>query len=750
MNVRIPSRQAKSSSENQKDFLVWNDVTENLWFETKKRNALTDIIQEYFHSEWIDSSEITDREILEQENFLVIQTEKQEFYFDIYSEKFCWNTLSEAQTFRENNPSNEIKIMQTGIPVLQKLMQKNSQSWGLFHWNAYLDDRDIVDFDTPEAFAWKNAKEVQMMLRQNIQVFEWKWWLLWVSEIERKKIAEYYKLYMEIVMWIWEEFEDGSGYFYVTEWELDTFARTSIYAFWDFESCIDYYTDIQTRIFDNINISKKNKEAHKLISEKLAQIIFERFQRDFLAEENPEIKQELLMQWIDFARVITERKTSSWEKVDINNALRNPGLAQEICAFVLARKNGIFETLENSEEYDLNFRDPVVWDRSPEFIINSSKEKLKQIWIPHVDSFLRDDLWISLVVLVQTENFAWDYESLSFEHKREVSLLARFLKKIDSWELSPQSLIWKTPAQIQAYIIWLAKQIESEAQIAVENAYDRNFDIAEWQVTWKFSDKFKSRYWKMLWSLEKIGAKPADIEALKVFNSIRGNDGRVWWNYSDENLNTTQSVTKATGVILATIIVVMAATAWAWFAWLWPLASIAVWASSGTVASFWILDPRKHDSRAEMLTDISTDFAINTFHAVYMEKLTLALWGGSSFWQKAGLIWWDLWSGVWIEFLREWVLDKIFHSRAIVDQKREGFDEYFRLNYSLRKNIWDEIKKRFEQASEYYYAWENEDLNILEEVEFKNIDFQKIWKNNTELKTAIIEWCERQEKRMEI
>jgi hypothetical protein len=59
-------------------------------------------------------------------------------------------------------------------------------------------------------------------------------------------------------------------------------------------------------------------------------LIFERFQREFNQNEETSRTNDLLRQVTYFMNVLTERSD-----IDINNDLRNPRLAEEICIFIL-------------------------------------------------------------------------------------------------------------------------------------------------------------------------------------------------------------------------------------------------------------------------------------------------------------------------------------------------------------------------------------------------------------------------------
>jgi hypothetical protein len=742
----------------QELYLHWRAVAEDFDIDhmPEKRGRLQKNVQEYFNSRNIPTRSIS-RVVNNQEgNYIILEIWESLLFFDIYSEQFCGTNLIEANEFRELNPSPEVQIILDWVPVLQELMNQNyndSYIWG------FLNNRDAVDFQTPELFQNMTARELQMTLRGNIHIFESKGWLLWIDESQRNRIIELYRSYLEIVMWIGDRYEEGSDFYHKTEQEIDLYLRSTVYSFSSFRDSVDYYIHIQTEIYENGRNSKSNKQAYRIFSQKLWVLIFERFQREFNQNEETSRTNDLLRQVTYFMNVLTERSD-----IDINNDLRNPRLAEEICIFILWRENGVLDTLENCTRYRLDFSDSEVWKRTPTQVINETENRLRTSGFSNPRVFLRGNFGIDNSLIVGTENTT--YEDLSLDHKRQISILARLIKKIDEWDLSPDTLSEMDSSEVQQYIVELWQEITREAYDAVREAYDRNFD----------SDTYAGRSIYIppdfVWTLEDIGVNEVDIDTLRLFNDIRWHDVR-WWdgfmNFSDENLNVAWSLARSAWIIIWTIAVVMLATAATWWlalpalAKIWigqaliasggwltmagSLTSIGVGASLGTAANMGIFDPRSHDSLWEALWDIWSDFAINTFHAIYMERLTMQLWNQTWNLWRAGLLGWDLWGWVGIEVVREHMINRVFHWEPLLwDIHSTTIKEsFFWIHYDrIQESLNPEIEARFQSASHIYYLWTGEQINVFNQNDFWVVD----WSSDIDIMRALEGWILIQENRI--
>lgn len=733
--------------ESFEGYLHWWSVAEDFNMDDlpQKRTSLQNSIASTFRDHDIFPWDITsEAERLHSENFIIVHVWESACYFDIYSERFCGYSLSQAQEFRESNPTPEIQTILTGIPVLQELLIANSQT---NYWNSFLDENDTVSESSETPFAGLTAKQLQMTLRQNIEIFERRWWLEWISESQKREIQDPYTLYMEMVMGIWEEYEDASGYFYKTSEEIDMYVTGIVYSKESFEDCTSYYRYIQTRISDNKRTSKKNKQAHEILSQKLWQRILERFRKDYEEAKSPDEQMTLIREWLDFVKLITGRSD-----IDVDRKLRNPGLAEEFCIFILARKEGVFDTIENCTSRNLHFIDPEVWNRKPSDVVDATSSKLREIGIDNPDTFLRNQLQISLLGIIQPEGIE-SYEDLSLTHKREISILARFLKKLESWEFSPETIEWLDASQIQEKLLHTSEEIYSEAYQAVQEAYDRNFDTSERGRTELFSTATADIITDQM---RDIWVSSEDLEAFTLFNDIRWNDGNADFNFSDENLNFAWSLGKSLLIIWATIAVVMITTWWVGFALTgsqlisslivanaagtgfvlntaWSLTAIWIGASTGTLASIGVIDPRKHDSRWEMIADVATDFAVNTFHAWALEYWLLRYGTNWSLLQKSWYFWADLASWVGIEVLREMSLNAIFQGeplltdyewanisfdqllhRSLINPVLLGISREECLAQLAELNIWE----RFLRVQQEYEKWNDGTINFRREGEF--------------------------------
>lgn len=584
-------------------------------------------------------------------------------------------------------------------------MQRNSQ--------------EVFDYLTPDdssdsRFSWfskMNPKELHMTVRSYIEYFiKEKWGIVHLPYFQRKYIAKLIQRFSEIAMGIGEEYEEWSDHFYKTDQEIDLYIATGIAGRWDIRGSLDYYEDILKKINQNTRTSWKTKQAQQIFSSKLSKQISDLFFSEMQQENTSE---DLLEQWIRFVKILRDPG---------NISLRNPRLAEHICVNILRRPKGVMERLDSV--FLLDFSDPEIGEKSPSGVIQECKTELQNIWIQNHTSIFQDlDIDTHLLVGENSDKVPKSYESANFKQKWDLSLLARLTKKIQKNDIWSKEFSQLSQIEQWQKILAISSEIYEDSIKAVQESYDTTIG---------------SKYKKYSHFIETISPyiSKSEKEAFEIFWDIRG----YWFfDLSDEKQNFASESWKAVWTILATIWVVMAVTAISGWLGAGPLLAIWVWASVGTAANIGFLDKRRHDSWWEMLTDVWSDFVINTMHAVYMEKVTIALWKGSSWLWKTGILGTDFWSGIYIEWVREDIISSWFRWEPLIWDTTKGiaktlsswwFTKHSNNHYARKAGLESkdpEIQKRlteletsFIEAARFYNAWNYKKL-IFEDIPlFKN------------------------------
>lgn len=668
-------------------------------------------------------TQVTPPEFLAEHSMLGIQVEWERWhFFDYYAGRYLPGTnLAEAREYQESNPPETVENIIVGTRALRSLLDANAED-GM--WNRYLEDDDRA---AERFWEWSNLtpKELHMTVRRNMFDFINQGWLFTLPEELREDMLQAQQDFLEMSMGIWAENKFWSAEFYKTDQEISIYIKTLVWNMDSLDECLGYYKESQMKMFANRRPTGLNREAHKVFSQKLSEEIYQRITSEFMALDwesdnaKPSLKQQhIVATALDFARIITEK--AGWNYM--LNELRNTQMAEKICIEVLQRPGWVIDRLD--QRHNLTFSDPVVGERSPQSITTALHNKLREIGIENPSSILHSGFQIdtSSIVGESSESTPQNYEEASLSQKKDISLMARILEKLNSSDFKQENITWLSPEELAEKVTGIGTEIYEESINAVKNAYDDAF-------SWWFTD-----YENTLDGMSDF-ITPEEKDAFILFKDLRGIG---FWNTCDENMNFYAEAGKNVAIIVGTIALVAATT---WGVWLvaGPYIAIAAGSVSGTAGNLAFLDPRDWDTFEEMAWDISSDLAVNTLHALVMERITIGAWANISRTRKISVFWWDLASWVHLEWVREDIITSWFRWEPLLwENGSKSITEEFNshqigmLHSSFSQYVWldnqDDIETQnrllaldedFRDAIILYNAWHDTPVNFWDNTEFQ-------------------------------
>ncbi len=620
-----------------------------LWDQPEKRDAIALVMRDVLRPiiNPIKIQEIKSKNWFYSISYTNESGDTQYAYFDIFSESFSGNSLEEAEKSRESNKIyGELQNFWNCISAMESILQNNEKESFDF-----LDEKDVLTDPIWEELQGKTIKEIQLIARENSITLD-KFGFQYIPEPYKSQWESASQKYLDMVMWIWDINEGWSKHFHKTQWEVIDLCRQVIASKPSITEAMDYYSVQREIIRKNKRNSKTNERATKMYLDLLWRFLFQRME----TEDSPEINEEKLWEFLRLAEMMR------WKKFPAE--FKNPSFAAEILFYTMEKKGWLLEKIDKSKKYDIKIEDPKIGNKRPKDIMNGLSTRLWNIWIPDVNFFMKDTLWVSQSLLNEPGN---DYNKLSIGLRQELSILVRLLEKLNGDDITLENIqSWAMNRMLQ--------EIQWDAIRTVQDSIDDNF----W-ATWRDWNGIDS--WNLA-ALDDVSFSPNELKAFDLFRDISGS----WaFDFSDSFENGAKSLRNTALKIIAVVAVVAIVTAatgwvalpaifgatsvigWAWLAN--SLIAIWIWASAWTVASLWFVDPRWHDSMEEMVADVGTDFVLNTFHAVAFERLIIKSWW--SVWRlgKTWLIWGDLWTWISLEIYRDKKIEEKYHWQPLFQEE---------------------------------------------------------------------------------
>lgn len=552
-----------------------------------------------------------------------------------WKEKNIIFNLNEEKFYSENESNEKLKEIPKKLEkwwiLLSAMEEIFTQNQKEFFWE--INDKDVLKTDIFNKnglnITWKNLRDLQIIYRENQkELFD-----LPLNEKQKKDFLNQQKQYVNMFVWIWDEYEWWATYLLETEKHfnqiLDSIVKNS-----SLTELFTYMAMIHQKMDQNNWQSISVKKSYKIFIDQLNSLVLNRLKKENAKDE-------------DF---VTFSKLLIWKWSDIDDDLRNSTLATESLMYVFTRKWWWFEKL-NIKDLDKSLFWVNVSDK-----IEELKEEFKKAWIEVQNDM--SFILLSIGFWRLYNNKEKNYKDLDFEAQTELSVLNKFIKKFKRKRQSydrrnKKNILDKNKINWWEEIRDILKEVSSEYIEESQDEIERLFSS---------NNIFNKSFW--------TGKKAEDFwlawvqkEAYELFINMNW----IWLlNISD----TTKSWAKLLWQIW---VVLVASVCAAIVTWGWSLA--LQWAVAWAVWSWasWIAFPRWYDTKKEAVVDLTSDVIIWTWTWAIWWKLTEPAIRKVSklFWNwattKSVVTWTDI-ALLWFtpEIWRIWQIEKNFHWQGLI------------------------------------------------------------------------------------
>ena len=552
-----------------------------------------------------------------------------------WKEKNIIFNLNEEKFYSENESNEKLKEIPKKLEkwwiLLSAMEEIFTQNQKEFFWE--INDEDVLKTDIFNKnglnITWKKLRDLQIIYRENQkELFD-----LPLNEKQKKDFLNQQKQYVNMFVWIWDEYEWWATYLLETEKHfnqiLDSIVKNS-----SLTELFTYMAMIHQKIDQNNWQSISVKKSYKIFIDQLNSFVLNRLKKENAKDE-------------DF---VTFSKLLIWKWSDIDDDLRNSTLATESLMYVFTRKWWWFEKL-NIKDLDKSLFWVNVSDK-----IKELKEEFKKAWIEVQNDM--SFILLSIGFWRLYNNKEKNYKDLDFEAQTELSVLNKFIKKFKRKRQSydrrnKKNILDKNKINWWEEIRDILKEVSSEYIEESQDEIERLFSS---------NNIFNKSFW--------TGKKAEDFwlawvqkEAYELFINMNW----IWLlNISD----TTKSWAKLLWQIW---VVLVASVCAAIVTWGWSLA--LQWAVAWAVWSWasWIAFPRWYDTKKEAVVDLTSDVIIWTWTWAIWWKLTEPAIRKVSklFWNwattKSVVTWTDI-ALLWFtpEIWRIWQIEKNFHWQGLI------------------------------------------------------------------------------------
>lgn len=552
-----------------------------------------------------------------------------------WKEKNIIFNLNEEKFYSENESNEKLKEIPKKLEkwwiLLSAMEEIFTQNQKEFFWE--INDEDVLKTDIFNKnglnITWKNLRDLQIIYRENQkELFD-----LPLNEKQKKDFLNQQKQYVNMFVWIWDEYEWWATYLLETEKHFSQILN-NIVKDSSLTELFTYMAMIHQKIDNNNWQSISVKKSYKIFIDQLNSLVLNRLKKENAKDE-------------DF---VTFSKLLIWKWSDIDDDLRNSTLATESLMYVFTRKWWWFEKL-NIKDLDKSLFWVNVSDK-----INELKEEFKKAWIEVQNDM--SFILLSIGFWRLSNNKEKNYKDLDFEAQTELSVLNKFIKKFKRKRQSydrrnKKNILDKNKINWWEEIRDILKEVSSEYIEESQDEIERLFSS---------NNIFNKSFW--------TGKKAEDFwlawvqkEAYELFINMNW----IWLlNISD----TTKSWAKLLWQIW---VVLVASVCAAIVTWGWSLA--LQWAVAWAVWSWasWIAFPRWYDTKKEAVVDLTSDLIIWTWTWAIWWKLTEPAIRKVSklFWNwvttKSVVTWTDI-ALLWFipETWRIWQIEKNFHWQGLI------------------------------------------------------------------------------------
>lgn len=240
-----------------------------------------------------------------------------------WKEKNIIFNLNEEKFYSENELNEKLKEIPKKLEkwwiLLSAMEEIFFQNQKEFFWE--INDKDVLKTDIFNKnglnITWKNLRDLQIIYRENQkELFD-----LPLNEKQKKDFLNQQKQYVNMFVWIWDEYEWWATYLLETEKHfnqiLDSIVKNS-----SLTELFTYMAMVHQKMDQNNWQSISVKKSYKIFIDQLNSLVLNRLKKENAKDE-------------DF---VTFSKLLIWKWSDIDDDLRNSTLATESLMYVFTRK----------------------------------------------------------------------------------------------------------------------------------------------------------------------------------------------------------------------------------------------------------------------------------------------------------------------------------------------------------------------------------------------------------------------------
>lgn len=502
------------------------------------------------------------------------------------NEIFKWN-IDELNQQRESQVLDTVNELEKTDKILQAMdyiFTKNDEEW----WFWAINDKDILKtWKFWEEYRWKDLKYLKNAYEEafsNIDSIDFEIFPQNVKDdILRQK-----KLYLEMIMWIWDKYEWAAKYLKIDEESFKKISQDLVNNL-TIQNLLLLLKDFHTKIDENNFQSTSVERSYKLTMETLHRLTLDRLMQENASNEDI----------LKFAKIVTGRwyyYDNSWQNLEIDDNLRDQNISNEAILFMMNREGWIIDKI--NEDWNINIVDEKVENKNPSSIVSDLENTFyEKFWEElRVTNYFRTML---------NSSWYWDildiwnlsYNELRYEQKVKISVLYRVLEKLNEgksfWDKTKQmDYIWNKNYILEEFA-WLFNEVAKDYRKEVT----KNLEKAFW--SWDIFDR-DFYFWKRA---KDLWLDWTDAEIFELFQEINWN----WlFDLSDTSIDNLKTTWKFVWVLAIWIAVPFIVLPWAALVAQWA----AAWAAA-TLASM-ALYPKWYDTMWEAFFDISSDLLVWT------------------------------------------------------------------------------------------------------------------------------------------
>lgn len=392
--------------------------------------------------------------------------------------------------------SDDVQELNTMLYILEDIFGNNK-----WEWFEELDQEDVFDgeltwiddVDKSLLKAYKGMPIADIMEQFRIKYNAVSSWGIISDEQNYPAFSKISAQYLKMQVWMGDKYEWWASLFKKSDQEIDMIIWNILFWYSSPEKMLDYLESVHAQLDSNNWQSTTLGATYLRFAHSLATQIFEMFQT---FEQHDGITDK---HYLSLAQILTWKKenirTAWWRSGiyggsrrqveitttnDIDDNLRNPGLANKIMLYAMYREWWLISKLEKSDNFKIEDED--IWDRDLWTVYDTTIESLKMRF---PSSNGKQNNWEELVFnefgINRENSHGLKYDDVSIQHKITFTFLNKLNDKIESKFGHHFAQITGVGIDTGLELTELIDELAIESQNQVNDAFEDNFDTFLWK-----------------------------------------------------------------------------------------------------------------------------------------------------------------------------------------------------------------------------------------------------------------------------